>query len=237
VIHGSHGVYNFSPEQTALPSTQGQNLGGRSVGHPCELLLGRANTASVSNPTDPNWYRPAVSVFLQDTWRVGRPSRSTTACAGTGRRCSAKRDLRSMFSPGTRIRRPGIARATIYEGEGDGACNCRFVETYPYSFGPRVGVTYQITPKTVLRAGWGLTYAQTGNGQSDGGSILGAGGWNTFNFESPAFGEPGAVLRNGLVYDREALFASTTIPASGRPAARWTRLRSGSIPMPGRCRA
>ena len=45
----------------------------------------------------------------------------------------------------------------------------------------------------MLRGGWGITYAQTGNGQSDGGSTLGAGGWNTINFQSPAFGEPGAL--------------------------------------------
>ena len=89
---------------------------------------------------------------------------------------------------------------------GTGACNCRFVKTYPYSFGPRLGVSYQLTPKTVLRAGWGITYAQTGIGQSDGGSTLGAGGWNTINFESPAFGEPGALLRTGLVYNRDDLF-------------------------------
>ena len=80
------------------------------------------------------------------------------------------------------------------------------MKTYPYAFGPRVGVSYQINPKTVLRGGWGITYAQTGLGQADGGSTLGAGGWNTFNFQSPAYGEPGALLRTGLVYNRDALF-------------------------------
>ena len=39
-----------------------------------------------------------------------------------------------------RIRPPaGLLGATIYEGEGTGACNCRFVKTYPYSFGPARG--------------------------------------------------------------------------------------------------
>ena len=70
-------------------------------------------------------------------------------------------------------------------------------------------MSYQINPKTVLRGGWGITYAQTGLGQADGGSTLGAGGWNTINFQSPAFGEPGAVLRTGLVYSRDDLFRVT----------------------------
>ena len=61
----------------------------------------------------------------------------------------------------------------------------------------------------MLRGGWGITYAQTGLGQADGGSTLGAGGWNTINFQSPAFGEPGALLRTGLVYSRDDLFRVT----------------------------
>jgi hypothetical protein len=209
VIHGSHGAYNFNAQQTTLPSTQGQNLGGGSVGLAyASFLLGRVNAASVSNPTDPNWRRPAVSAFLQDTWRL-----KSNLTLDYGLRYDRQAygyeqdDRRSMFSPD--VPNPaagGLPGATIYEGDGPGACGCRFVDTYPYSFGPRLGVSYQLTPKTVLRAGWGITYSQTGNGQSDGGSTLGAGGWNTFNFESPAFGEPGALLRTGLVYDREALF-------------------------------
>ncbi len=167
-----------------------------------------ANSAFVSNPTDPNWRKPAVSAFMQDTWRV-----KSALTIDYGLRWDRQaygyeeQDRRSMFSPD--VANPaagGLPGATIYEGDGPGACNCRFVKTYPYAFGPRVGVSYQINARTVLRGGWGITYAQTGNGQADGGSTLGAGGWNTFNFQSPAFGEPGAVLRNGLVYNRDALF-------------------------------
>jgi hypothetical protein len=38
-------------------------------------------------------------------------------------------------------------------------CNCQFYQSaYPYAIGPRVGAAYQINPKTVLRAGWGINY-------------------------------------------------------------------------------
>ncbi len=207
-IHGSHGAYTFNAEQTTLPSTQGINLGGGAVGLPyASFLLGLVNNASVTNPSDANWHKPAVSVFAQDTWRW-----KSALTIDYGLRWDRqaygyeKEDRRSMFAPD--VPNPsagGLPGATIYEGDGPGACNCRFVKTYPYSFGPRLGFSYQINPKTVLRGGWGITYAQTGNGQADGGSTLGAGGWNTFNFQSPAFGEPGAVLRNGLVYNRDEL--------------------------------
>jgi hypothetical protein len=33
------------------------------------------------------------------------------------------------------------------------------VDNYKYGIGPRIGLAYQITPKTVLRAGWGFVYA------------------------------------------------------------------------------
>jgi hypothetical protein len=215
VIHGSHGAYTFNAQQTTLPSTQGQQLGGGNVGLPyASFLLGLVNNASVSNPTDPNWRKPAVSVFAQDTWRV---KGALTIDYGIRWDRQAygyeEQDRRSMFSPD--VANPaagGLLGATIYEGEDPGACNCRFVKTYPYSFGPRLGASYQLNPKTVLRGGWGIAYAQTGNGQADGGSILGAGGWNTFNFQSPAFGEPGALLRTGLVYDRDALFRVNNNP-------------------------
>ena len=43
-------------------------------------------------------------------------------------------------------------------------CNCSFYQpVYPFAFAPRIGVAYQIDPKTVFRAGWGLTYALVEN--------------------------------------------------------------------------
>ncbi|HEY7335165.1 MAG TPA: TonB-dependent receptor [Bryobacteraceae bacterium] len=38
-------------------------------------------------------------------------------------------------------------------------CNCNFYKSaYPFALGPRIGVAYQIDPKTVFRAGWGINY-------------------------------------------------------------------------------
>ena len=38
-------------------------------------------------------------------------------------------------------------------------CGCTFYQpTYPYAIGPRIGVAYQIDPKTVFRGGWGFVY-------------------------------------------------------------------------------
>jgi hypothetical protein len=38
-------------------------------------------------------------------------------------------------------------------------CNCDFYHSaYPFAIGPRIGAAYQLTPRTVIRGGWGFTY-------------------------------------------------------------------------------
>ena len=39
----------------------------------------------------------------------------------------------------------------IYEGYGGGRCNCQFAHNYPFAYGPRIGIAYQIAPKTVMQ--------------------------------------------------------------------------------------
>jgi hypothetical protein len=219
-IQGSHGEYGFAAPQSGLPSTQGQNLSGGNVGLPyASFLLGLADTAEVANSPTPEWRKPAVSAFVQDSWRMGGNLSIDYGLRWDYQGFPTERDnRRSMFSPDTpNPSAGGLPGATIYEGDGPGACHCRFVKTYPYSFGPRLGVAYQLNDRTVVRGGWGITYAQTAGGQSAGGGTLGAGGWNTINFESAAYGEAGAILRDGLRYEREQLFQVTN-DAGVRPS-------------------
>ncbi|MCI0364408.1 MAG: hypothetical protein L0219_11025, partial [Phycisphaerales bacterium] len=106
----------------------------------------------------------------------------------------------------------GLPGATIYEGYGEGRCNCRFAPTYRLAIGPRMGFAFQITPKTVFRGGWGISYAQTSGGQADIQGSLGAGGWNTINFNTQVFGDPALNLRDGLKYNIAELYRDTTNP-------------------------
>jgi hypothetical protein len=93
-----------------------------------------------------------------------------------------------------------------------------------------------MTPKMVLRGGWGVTFAQTNQGQSDGGQTLGAGGWNTINYQSAAFGDPGNILSRGLIWDKNVLFAVNNDPGF-RPSlgqidnpAAYIHPRAGKMP-------
>ena len=50
----------------------------------------------------------------------------------------------------------GLLGGTEYEGYGPGRCNCIFEKFYPWMIQPRLGVNYQLDPKTVLHAGTGF---------------------------------------------------------------------------------
>jgi hypothetical protein len=210
------GQYTFSGVQSGLPATEGQNLQGGSVGFPyASFLLGLVNTATIGNPQDPQYRKTAWSAFAQDTWKITR--RLTFDYGLRYDFEPAPRELRnrqSMFAP--TVNNPaagGLPGGILYEGDGPGRCNCRFTDTYKYAFGPRLGVAYQIDSKTVLRAGWGITYGISANfNYIGGGNSLGM-GFNSINFTSPAFGDAAANLRTGLAYNLADLYVATYDPA------------------------
>jgi hypothetical protein len=106
----------------------------------------------------------------------------------------------------------GLLGGFLYEGPGDKRCNCNLVSTYPYAIAPRLGVAYQIDPKTVVRAGWGLSYASVaifnyiGSGNSQGM------GFNSVSFPAPGNGVPAGFISQPLVYDNNALYGASYNP-------------------------
>jgi hypothetical protein len=65
------------------------------------------------------------------------------------------------FSPTAYNPEVGLPGAIAFEGYGPGHCNCEYANNYKYAFGPRLGLAWQLAPKTVLRAGAGLSYGRT----------------------------------------------------------------------------
>ena len=214
---GSQGILNFSTNETALPYLQSSNVGGSTVGYPyASFLLGLVDTANVNAVQDPQWRKPAWGVFLQDTWKI-----SPKLTLDYGLRWDWQTEgheihyRTSMFGP--TVPNPsagGLPGALIYEGYGDKRCNCQFTHAYPYAIAPRLGAAYQIDPKTVLRAGFGVSYGQVPTYYYiTNGSLLGV-GFNQLSYTAPSFGTPGAILKNGLQVDRGALYTPTLDPGA-----------------------
>lgn len=218
---GSQGVYNFSGAQTAVPYLQSTSVGGGSLGFAyASFLLGLVNDAATSNKQDPQIRKTALGLYLQDTWKF---TRKMTFDYGvrwdyeTGWR--ELHDRTSIFAPS--VINPsagGRLGGTQYEGSGPGAhCNCSFAKNYPLAFGPRLGVAYQLNPKTVLRAGWGLVYGRTADARYITNTALIGVGYNTLTFTGPFASAP-VTLQQGLQYNQSDLNAASFAPGI-RPAA------------------
>jgi Carboxypeptidase regulatory-like domain/TonB dependent receptor len=116
----------------------------------------------------------------------------------------------------------GRLGSTLYAS----TCGCNFYpRAYPYAIGPRVGAAYQIDPKTVFRAGWGLVYQFTSFGLPAGivstTATNSVPGINSFvNIQSPgAIPQPGWPVTNPFVYP----VAGTTSGAPADPDRNWAR--------------
>lgn len=213
---GAQGILNFGAAQTGLPSTQGQNLQGGNVGFPyASFLLGLVNNASVNAVQDPQWRKKTWGLFIQDTWKV---TRRLTLDYGLRWDLQSQgqeiHDRSSMFGPSIpNSSAGGLQGGIVYEGYGQGRCNCRFTNTYPYAIGPRIGGAYQINDKTVLRAGWGITYANLPTyGYFTNSPILGV-GFDQRVWDNPGFGEAAVVMRDGLQYNVGDLYVPSLNPA------------------------
>src|SRR5260370_6518214 len=89
----------------------------------------------------------------------------------------------------------GTPGALQFTGTGPNTCNCRTpVNDYYKNVGPRLGLAYQIDPKTVIRASYGVMYTH-GNGVGGGNGTAGQSG-NTLRFSSsPSFTANAQLLR------------------------------------------
>ena len=191
-----NGTYTISNLQTALPyvalSSATASVGGNTIGFPyASFLLGLVASGNVHQPSDVRLGRSQWAGYAQDTWKVTRKF-----TLDFGLRYDYSTYLKEQygrapdFSPTTpNPNAGGIPGATIYEA----TCKCDFAHNYPWAFGPRLGAAYQITPKTVARAGFAIVYSGTplyGNGGGAGTAS------NPFGPNANPF-EPSMVLSQG----------------------------------------
>jgi len=220
----SQGRMLFGGGDTALPYNQSTSFAGQSgtIGfNYANFFLGLANSGVVNAVQDPQWRKKAWGLFLQDTWKVTRKLTLDYGIRwdleGEGHEIHFRN---TEFGPTIPNPKAGnLLGALAYEGYGAGRCNCQFTNTYPFAIGPRLGAAYQIDSKTVLRAGWGISYGDIPNyAYLTNTTLLGV-GFNSINFNSPAFGQPGVVMKNGLKYNLGDLYVATLDPGAAAPTA------------------
>jgi hypothetical protein len=126
----------------------------------------------------------AISPYVQDNWRV-----TPKLTLDLGLRydffpsVTEVHNAGSFFSPTLANPFTGVGGALQFTGSGAGTCNCSTpVNNYYKNFGPRIGLAYQVDPKTVVRASYGIMFT---HGNAVGGSATSLG---TLGFSSaPSF--------------------------------------------------
>jgi len=157
----SNGWFYFSPAQTGLPYLNTTNVGDGTIGFPyASFLLGQVNNGETGIESHFHIGKHSFAFYAQDTWKItpkltldyGLRYDYQTYLKSDGRLPSFGYDV-----PNPNPEYNGLLGAAIYERHG----NPDFASNYPWAFGPRLGIAYQITPKTVFRGGIGISYSQT----------------------------------------------------------------------------
>ena len=159
---GTNGTYVFSRNETAMPGATGTT--GNSF---ASFLLGLPDSASaVALPIQKAQIRyQYYGFYFQDNWRV-----SPKLTLNLGLRYDIPVNWYEPTMGSVSLTEPNPAAnnypgAYIFPGSGpDRIGVTRFWPTDFSDIGPRAGFAYQLTPKTVLRGGFGIFYEATSNG-------------------------------------------------------------------------
>ena len=201
----AYGEYEFSNQQTENPAEYG--VGG--IVFPsgfayASFLLGKVSSVETSAINDSRLGNHTFGAFIQDSWKVNRRltlelglrwDYATLLEEEHGRMSDAdfqgvNPTLASNYGGGGGTEFPGGRAGSIVYGATNGGQPLS--NAYPFSLGPHVGVAYQITPKTVFRAGGSIAYSSSPDNAYLSYSVA-----NFYTVASPGQFLPATQLANG----------------------------------------
>ena len=155
----SSGAFSFSNLTTSQPNNSKYTSWGNSL---ASFLLGELSSASVSEPYARGERFRSYALFAQDEWRATQRLTLSYGLRWEGNGAPFEPNgAASGFSP--LIPNPaagGRLGALVYAGSGAGRSGSRSLSDGWYGgYGPRLGVAYQATAKTVIRASGGIYFA------------------------------------------------------------------------------
>ena len=195
-------------------------------------------------------YRP-IAPYLEDTWKVNH---KLTVDGGIRwdylPPYREVKDRWSFLNPTLTNTASGNLGALEFAGSYGGAgvsCGCRTpINTYYANYGPRLGITYAFTDKTVFRGGIGRVFSQGGGVGGRGGAYQGTGqlGFNVTatgpaeTLTGGAAAAPSFYLNNGATFTslgiaNTSLFgAGYAYPTAPTPSAASQTLDTGNYVNP-----
>jgi hypothetical protein len=194
----AYGEYSFSGAQTQNPAEYG--VGG--IIFPtgfayASYLLGQVSSVETSAINDSRLGNHTFGAFIQDSWKVNRRltlelglrwDYATLLSEQYGRMSDA--DFQGVNPSLASPEFPGGRAGSIIYGATNGGKPLS--NAYPFSLGPHLGVAYQITPKTVFRAGGSIAYSSSPDNAYLSYSVA-----NFYTVASPGQFLPASQLSNG----------------------------------------
>jgi hypothetical protein len=163
------GDFCFVPQETDLPDFTGPS-GTTGLGF-ASFLLGQVNSATVENQMDQRWTAPAYGIYGQDQWRVSPKLTLNYGLRWDINEAPAEEhDRMGDFCPSCPNPAAGgrLGALTFWGSGPDSNGLTRGFNTYLGGLGPRLGIAYQVNPKTVVRSYFGVFYFPMGGIMSNG---------------------------------------------------------------------
>ncbi|MFM2123574.1 MAG: hypothetical protein RL328_25, partial [Acidobacteriota bacterium] len=156
----TNGTWTFGTNMTEQPSLQGVSTNQGFDGFEfASYLLGGMSSNSLNAPIALSNNKSQMALYVQDTWKVTRKLTLDYGLRWDYGTYSHEQYGRNS-SLGLLIPNPS-ASGRLGASQFEATCKCNFAANYPYAVGPRLGVSYQIDPKTVIRGGLGVVYNAT----------------------------------------------------------------------------
>ena len=207
--HGSNGSFGFAQLATAIPGDQSKNSGNAFA----SFLLGYVGNAGVEAPRDVHQTWTHLGGYIQDDWRITRRltinaglryeytlpvSGGATATVDPNFPSDAVVGF-SNFDP--TVPNPGAGGrlgATVFSGNGAGRLGTdRLFDSFKGGFSPRLGLSYSLSPGTVIRAYGGRSFSalKTTHGSAHFSGFAGTASWSSQDLQVVDFP---MMLDNGL---------------------------------------
>ncbi len=224
----TNGTWTFGTNMTEQPSLQGISVNQGFDGFEfASYLLGGMSSNSLNAPIALSNNKTQMALYAQDTWKVTRKLTLDYGLRWDYGTYSHEQFGRNS-SIGLLIPNPS-ASGKLGASQFEATCNCKFAKNYPFAYGPRLGISYQLNTKTVVRAGFGVVYNSTA---TNSGSFANSASTNTLPANSGQItglfkdGMPAAVQPQWPSFDPavgQSLGAVIAMPAlldpnAGRPA-------------------
>jgi hypothetical protein len=174
-VQYAKGALFYSGYETAFPSAAAFSLGstvGNNTGDPlASALLGQIDNSAISTTNFISDHRVAYAAYVQDDWKF---SSKLTINIGVryelwspigekwGDQANFDLQNQTLYIPTGRNQNlplpPNFAASFPNVKVDRGNVSQYLVRWDKFDFGPRIGLAYKVTPKTVIRIGYGIFY-------------------------------------------------------------------------------